>query len=325
MRAAVVKRANGPMGVEIMDAPAPEPDGDVVVDVVTAGVAFPDVLLARGSYQVRPDPPFTLGVECAGVVRSAPGHAGLSPGDRVVGFGLGCLAEQVALPTTSTFPMPPGMSFAAAGGFVMNYHTAHVALHRRGGLKRGETVLVHGAGGGLGTAVVQVAKAAGARVLGTASSDEKRDFATRAGADEVMDSTTEWAAAVREATDGRGVDVAADVVGGEVFDESLRLLAPEGRLLTLGFTSGVIPQVKANRLLLANISVVGIAWGSLLDEQPSLGQEIATELDQLFRDGLVDPLVGEEVPLDEVPQALRVLEGRQAEGKIVARIAPDPA
>lgn len=325
MRAAVVKRTDGPMGVRIVDAPALDADDDVLVDVVTAGVAYADVLLARGMYHVRPDPPFTLGLECAGVVRSAPSHARVAPGDHVVGFGFGCLAEQVALPAEQTFALPPGLGFIEAGGFVLNYHTAHVALHRRGRLEAGETVLVHGAGGGLGSAIVQLAAAAGATVLATAGDDDKRDLATRAGAHATFDSSSEWGDAVRESTDGRGVDVVADVVGGEVTTRSLDVLAPQGRLLVLGHTSDTVPAVKTNRVQLGNTSLVGVAWAALASAVPSLTEEVAADLERGCRDGTVAPLVSEEIELDDVTGALRDLEGRQAAGKIVARLAPDPS
>lgn len=325
MRAAVVQRLEGPDGVEIVDVAEPDGDDGIVVDVVAAGVAFPDVLLARGLYQVRPDPPFTLGVECAGVVRSAPAGTGFAVGDPVVGFGFGCLAERVALPPESTFAKPAGMDYVSAGSFVLNYHTAHVALHRRGGLRSGETVLVHGAGGGLGSAVVQVAAGAGARVLATASTADKRALASRCGATEAFDSSEDWVGAVRATTDGRGVDVVADVVGGDVFDRSIKILAPEGRLLVLGFTSGQIPEVKVNRLLLRNASVVGVGWGALLEVDPSLGEEVAADLERLHRAGYVGPVIDEERSLEEVPDALAALERRTAVGKIAVRIAPEPS
>jgi len=290
-------------------------------NVVAAGVSFPDLLLTRGQYQMKPPLPFVPGVEVAGVVRSAPAGAGVKAGDRVMAFTmLGGWAEVVAAPPGMTFRVPEGWSFEAAADTVMNYHTAHFALHRRGRLKAGETVLVHGAAGGVGTATIQVARGAGTRVFAVVSSEEKAEVARSAGADKAFLSSGDWVSRVKDATKGRGVDVVVDPVGGDIFDLSLKCLAPEGRLLVVGFAGGRIPEVKVNRLLLKNVDVVGVAWGAFVMQEPQLTVEIARELAMLADKGFVEPVVGQVFPLEQAAQALRELDSRKATGKVVLRI-----
>jgi NADPH2:quinone reductase len=321
MRALQLERTEGPEGLVQMDLPEPEAGDQVLIDVVAAGVSFPDLLLTRGQYQVKPPLPFIPGVEVAGVVRSAPAGASVKAGDRVMAFTLfGGWAEVVAAPPNMTFPVPEGWSFEAAAGTVMNYHTAHFALHRRGRVKAGETVLVHGAAGGVGTASIQVAKGAGAKVLAVVSSETKAEVARRAGADAVLLSTGDWVGQVKTQTGGRGVDVVMDPVGGEIFDLSLKCLATEGRLLVVGFAGGRIPEVKVNRLLLRNVDVVGVAWGAFVMQEPALTEEIARDLAALASKGVVAPVVDKVFPLEEAEQALRELESRSATGKVVLRV-----
>jgi NADPH2:quinone reductase len=324
MRAVQLERLEGPEGLKLVDMPEPEAGDQVLIDVVAAGVSFPDLLLSKGQYQMKPPVPFVPGVEVAGVVRAAPAGAGVKAGDRVMAFTmLGGWAEVVAAPPNMTFRVPEGWSFEAAAGTVMNYHTAHFALHRRGRLKAGETVLVHGAAGGVGTASIQVARGAGARVLAVVSSEEKAEVARSAGADQALLSTGDWVSQVKDATQGRGVDVVMDPVGGDIFDLSLKCLAPEGRLLVVGFAGGRIPEVKVNRLLLKNVDVVGVAWGAFVMMEPQLTQEIAKGLAELADKGFVEPLVGSTFPLEQAAQALRELESRKATGKVVLRVRPD--
>jgi NADPH2:quinone reductase len=324
MRAVQLERLDGPEGLTLVDVPEPEAGDQVLIDVVAAGVSFPDLLLSKGQYQMKPPVPFVPGVEVAGVVRSAPAGAGVKAGDRVMAFTmLGGWAEVVAAPPNMTFRVPEGWSFEVAAGTVMNYHTAHFALHRRGRLKAGETVLVHGAAGGVGTASIQVARGAGARVLAVVSSEEKAEVARSAGADKALLSTGDWVSQVKDATQGRGVDVVMDPVGGDIFDLSLKCLAPEGRLLVVGFAGGRIPEVKVNRLLLKNVDVVGVAWGAFVMMEPRLIQEIAQSLAELADKGFVEPLVGSTFPLEQAAQALRELESRKATGKVVLRVRPD--
>jgi len=251
VRAAQVVRLAGPAGVDVVDVPEPESRPDrVVVDVHAAGVGFPDLLLSRGEYQLRPELPFTLGVDFAGVVRSAPDGGELRPGDRVAGWDrIGAAAEVVTVSATNVFPLPDTVDYTTGACLPLNYLTAYYALTVRGGLRSGETMLVTGGGGGLGTAVVQVARAFGARVLATGSTAEKRTIALQAGAHEALPAT-DFAAAARELTGGQGVDMVVDVVGGqELTTGALRSLAPLGRLLVVGFTSGELADVKLNRLL----------------------------------------------------------------------------
>lgn len=319
MRAIQVTRLDGPRHVEVAEVPPPSaaPD-DLLIDVRAAGVAFPDVLLTRGLYQMKPDLPFTPGVEVAGTVATAPDDSGFAPGDRVMAFTtLGGFAEQAVAPPETTFPLPERLSFEAGAGLLMNYHTAHFALHRRGRLSTGETVLVHGAAGGVGTATIQIAKGAHARVLAVVSTDAKAAIAERAGADEVLRSDTDWKQAALDATDGRGVDVVMDPVGGDRFLDSIRALAPEGRLLVVGFTSGAIPEVRVNRLLLRNVDLVGVAWGAFLAVDPGLGRDIDAALQPLIAAGTVDPVLGTTYPLEQAAAALADIEERRAVGKVV--------
>ena len=247
MRAAQITTLDGPSAISVVDVPEPDADGRVVIDVHVAGVTFPEVLLSRGEYQVKPELPFVPGSEVAGTVRSAPAGSGLRAGQRVAAFpGFGGFAEVAAADPGFVFPLPDGVSFEQGAALPMNYLTMHFALARRGRLQAGETVLVHGAAGGLGTAGIQLAKAYGARVLAVVSSEAKGETARAAGADEVV-LAEGFRERVKELTGGRGVDLVADPVGGDRFTDSLRSLAREGRLLVLGFTGGGIPTVKVNR------------------------------------------------------------------------------
>lgn len=315
MRAALIRTLDGPAAVEPADVDTPE--GGVVIDVHYAGVTFPDVLLTRGEYQLRPAPPFIPGSEVSGIVRSAPDGSDLTPGDRVAAFpGLGGFAEVVAVDPRMVFPLPDEVSLESAAGLPMNYLTVHFALVRRGRLVAGETVLVHGAAGGIGTAAIQMAKALGARVLAVVSDPAKADTARSAGADEVV-LADGFRAAVAELTSGRGVDIVVDPVGGDRMTDSLRSLAPEGRLLVIGFTGGEIPTVKVNRLLLNNISVVGVGWGAFWLARPEFLQEQWSDLLPYLRDGRLAPVIGSVRPLAEVREALADLDERRARGKVL--------
>src|SRR6478735_2793351 len=246
MRAVRVSQLEGPGAVTVEEIDEPTADGpfgpQVVVEVHAVGISFPDLLLSKGEYQLKPELPFTLGVDFAGVVRSAPEGSGFSAGDRV--------AACVGHGAESVFPLPDTLSLEQGAAIPMNYLTAHFALIERGQLQEGETVLVHGAAGGVGTATIQVAKGYGARSIAVVSTEEKAAIATRAGADETV-LLEGFRDSVKELTGGRGVDVIVDVVGGDVFTDSLRSLATQGRLLVVGFAAGQgIPEVKVNRLLL---------------------------------------------------------------------------
>ncbi|MFP5219157.1 MAG: NADPH:quinone oxidoreductase family protein [Actinomycetes bacterium] len=321
MRAVQITTLDGPSAVQVVDVPEPEPGpGDVVVDVHVSGVTFPEVLQTRGMYQVKPELPFIPGSEVAGVVRSAPEGSGFAAGDRVAAFpALGGFAETVVANPVMTFHLPDGVPFDKAAALPMNYLTMHFALTRRGRLQEGETVLVHGAAGGIGTAAVQLAKAYGARVIAVTSTEQKGEVARKAGADDVVRAEG-FKDAVKQLTGGRGVDVVVDPVGGDRFTDSLRSLAREGRLLVIGFTEGSIPEVKVNRLLLNNISVVGVGWGAFfLADLPYL-QEQWRDVRPLLEAGTLDPVIGSTYPLESAADALLEMDERRAQGKVLLRV-----
>lgn len=321
MRAVQVTRLEGPSAVEVQDVPDPDvTDDQVLIEVHSAGVTFPDVLVTRGEYQIKPELPFIPGSEVAGVVRSAPATSTLRPGDRVASFpGFGGFAELVAADPQGVFALPESVAFASAAALPMNYFTAEFALQRRGRLRAGETVLIHGAGGGVGTAAVQTAKALGARVIAVVSSDDKEAVARRAGAHDVVRADG-FRAAVTELTDGAGVDIVVDPVGGDRFTDSLRSLRPEGRMLVVGFTAGEIPTVKVNRLLLNNIDVIGVGWGAFWGPKPEYLAEQWAAISPMLESGKIDPPLGNQYTLDNVVAALNELEQRQATGKVTLRV-----
>jgi NADPH2:quinone reductase len=251
------------------------------------------------------------------VVASAPSSSGFSPADRVacvLPYGGG--ADLVAVPPGSVFPLPDAMSFEQGAALPMNYLTAEFALTTRGGVRRGDTVLVHGAAGGVGTASIQVAKGLGARVVGVVSTPEKQEVARAAGADEAV-LVEGFRDAVRSLTDGRGVDVVVDVVGGDLMTDSLRCLAPLGRVLVVGFTGGSIPQVKVNRLLLNNVDVRGVGWGAFAMGRPGFMRAQWDRIVPMMESGTIDPPVGKVYPLEDVAQALLDMEQRRTVGKSV--------
>ena len=318
IRAVQITSHRGPEAVEITTVPEPQPGpNDVAIRVRAAGVAFPEVLMSRGRYQRSPALPFTPGAEIAGEVLSAPPGSGFSVGDRVAAVCLlGGFAEVVLAPPEMTMLLPPTVSFERGAAFIFNYATAHFALVERGGLRRDEVVLVHGAAGGLGIAAIQIARAFGAaQVIAVTSTRVKGAMAVQAGADSyvLVDGFGEGVLSRVPS----GVDVIVDPVGGPRFDDSLRCLRPGGRLLVVGFTGGEIPTVKVNRLLLRNIAVVGVAWVGYTSTRPGhIAEELAAIVPHLSS-GMLDPLVGATYPLEEAAQALRALDSRRAIGKVV--------
>ena len=318
MRAAQVVRLEGPQGVDLVDVPEPTPaEGQSLVDVHAVGVSFPDLLLSAGMYQLKPEVPFTLGVDFAGTVREAPAGSQFHSGARVAGvLPYGGAADVVAVGTDSLFPLPDAMSFAQGAALPMNYLTAQFALSTRADLKKGETVMVHGAAGGVGTASIQVAKGYGARTVAVVSTEEKGQVARDAGADEVV-LVDGFLGAVKDLTDGQGVDVIVDVVGGDLMTDSLRALKPQGRLLVVGFTAGDIPQVRVNRLLLNNIDVRGVGWGAYAMVRPGFMRAQWDELLPMIASGAVNPPVGTTYPFEDVRQALTDMAERRAVGKSV--------
>ncbi|WP_214366544.1 NADPH:quinone oxidoreductase family protein [Pseudonocardia sp. H11422] len=304
------------------DLPDPEPGpGQVLVRVHAVACNFPDILVCQGKYQERPALPFTPGLEIAGEVVAAGEGARAAVGDRVLGtppMGEGGYAELVLLDAESTLPWPDGMSAGQAAGMFITYQTGYCALHHRGNLKEGETLLVHAAAGGVGSAAVQLGKAAGARVIGTAGGPEKCAVAKELGADEVIDySDGDLVAAVKDLTGGRGVDVIFDPVGGDVFDASRRVAAFEGRILIIGFVAGRFAEAPTNHILVKNYSVVGVHWGYYRQMNPGLIPQWQDALNRLWAEGQIDPLIGAELPLTEAPEALRRLGSRGTTGKVV--------
>ncbi|MGZ6791532.1 MAG: NADPH:quinone oxidoreductase family protein [Mycobacteriales bacterium] len=311
MRAVQVTTLDGPQAVQVVDVPEPDATGKVLVDVHAAGVNFPDVLMTRGLYQMKPELPFVPGSEIAGTVVSGEGFA---PGTRVAGFPvLGGYAERAAVDAALLFPLPDSVSFAAGAALLMNYLTVDFALVRRAQLAPGQTVLVQGAAGGIGVATIQLAKVLGARVIAVVSTEEKGEVARKAGADEVVLADGFLASAKALG----GADVVMDPVGGDRFTDSLRCLRPEGKLLVVGFTAGAIPEVKVNRLLLNNISVVGVGWGAFWMGDPSYLQEQWARLLPFLEDGRLDPLLGTAHPLEDAAAALLELDERRALAKVV--------
>ena len=322
MRAIRVSTLGGPESVELADVDEPLAGDGVVVDVHAAGVAFPDALLTRGLYQYRPELPFILGAELAGVVRTAPAGAHVKAGDRVAGLTMigGAMAETAVLGTDRVFPLPDNVSFEAGAGLLFNDLTVYFALTVRARLAEGETVLVHGAAGGIGTSTLRIAPALGAgRVIAVVSTEDKAEVARAAGATDVV-LADGFKEAVADLTGGKGVNVVMDPVGGDRFTDSLRSLAPAGRLLVVGFTGGEIPTVKVNRLLLNNIDVVGVGWGAwTLSHPESLAQQWEG-LAALLTSGKLaapDPQV---YPFEQAAAAVASLENRSARGKVVVRV-----
>lgn len=292
MKALVARELSGPAGLDYADVDAPTADGDVVVvDVGAAGVSFPDLLLLRGEYQLRLEPPFIPGMEVAGVVRSAPEDSGFGPGQRVTAMAmLGGWAEQVAVPTANVTPTPEGLDDAESVALMGNYQTMYFALARRGALRPGETVLVLGSAGGIGVASIQIAKALGAKVIAMVHRPNAVEFVKSLGADVVLPLTDGWLQAVKDATDGRGADLVVDPVGGEAFDDAVRALAIEGRLLVIGFAAGQgIPTVKVNRLLLRNVAVIGVGYGEYVNRVPGSQSVFASGVGELVKAGLRPP------------------------------------
>ncbi|HXE46564.1 MAG TPA: NADPH:quinone oxidoreductase family protein [Conexibacter sp.] len=326
MRAIQIADLTGPdSALRYVDLPEPEPihplspNGEpaVVIDVHAAGVSFPEVLQTRGEYQFRPPLPFVPGSEVGGLVRSAPPNAGLQAGDRVAAFtALGAFAEQAVAPAFFTFKLDDALDFGQGAGLILNYHTAYFALKTRGRLAEGETVLVHGAAGGVGTAALQVARGLGARTIAVVSSDAKARVAQEAGADHVVRSDGPWKDEAKEVSGG-GVDLVLDPVGGDRFTDSLRSLREGGRAVVVGFTGGSIPEVRVNRLLLNNVDVVGAGWGAYAMGKPDYVRSVGEALGRLIDRGYVAPLVGARFAFDDAASALRCIDARQATGKVV--------
>jgi NADPH2:quinone reductase len=326
MRAVVVRSLDGPDALELRDVEEPtgaHPAADgarLVIDVHAAGVAFPDLLQSRGEYQISTPPPFVTGGEAAGVVREAPEGCGFAVGDRVATMTIwGAMAERALAVPKYTVRIPDAMSYAEGAALWLNYSTAWFGIERAG-VRPGETVLVQGAAGGVGTAALDLLRGLGARSIAVVSSDDKERVARSMGAEEVVRSGGPWLDEVRALTEGRGVDVVLDPVGGDRFTDSLRALDMAGRLIVIGFTGGSIPVVKVNRLLLRNLTVTGIGLDPMDRRYPGTVRRIGDKVAALAEQGRIKPLVGRRLPLTEGAEALRLLERREAVGKIVVEV-----
>lgn len=327
MRAAQVRSLDGPSAVVVIDVPEPSPRDNVtgeeavLIEVHAAGVAFPELLQTRGLYQAKPPLPYIPGPEVAGKVRWAPADSPLGPDDRVVGLPLyGGYAELASVRRDLVFRLPEGFGFHQGAAAVVNYLTAHFALLRRGRLAAGESVLVHGAAGGVGIAAIQVARAFGAsEVFAVTSSTSRGEVAVGAGASAYF-SPDDFRDRIIELTGGRGVDIVVDPVGGARFTDSVRALAVGGRVLVVGFTSGDIPTVRVNRLLLNNVDAVGVGWGSYMLQHPGEIASAWAELVPHMEAGRMTPVVGAVYPLEQVGDALTAIEERRAVGKVVLAV-----
>ena len=309
-------------GLSLKDIPIPEVGkGEVLVRVSAASVNFPDLLMSQGKYQMKPELPFTQGMECAGIVEAVgEGVTEFAPGDRVVGGNkTGAFAEHAVLPAAGLSRVPETMELAEAAAYPAAYLTAYVALVRRANLQAGETLLVHGASGGVGMAAVDVGKLLGATVIATSASDKKLDTVLSHGADYVINVSQGFRDKVKTLTAGRGADVIFDPVGGDVFDESVRCIAFDGRLLVVGFTSGRIPEVKVNMPLIKGFSVVSVRAGEYGRRFPQRGKENMEAIWKWAAEGKTRPRIHAELPLEEWREAYRLLTDREVVGKVVLR------
>jgi NADPH2:quinone reductase len=310
-----------PAELRVSEIPEPEAGpGALQVEVRAAGCNFFDTLIVQGKYQVKPDFPFTPGGEISGVVKGVgEGVEGFAVGDRILaGVQVGGFAETAVVPTSLAHRLPEGMSFEEGAAIPIIYPTSYAALIFRANLQAGETLLVHAAVGGVGSAAVQIGKALGARVIATVGGGEKAEIARDLGADEVIDYRVEdFVARVSEITDGNGADVIYDPVGGDVFDGSLKCIAWNGRLIVVGFAGGRIPEVKANRILLKNIAVTGVHWGAYLLKEPARVPETFEGIFSLYREGKIKPLIYNSYALEDLPSALAELASRKTHGKLI--------
>jgi len=330
MKAWRINAHGGPEEALVLEdgIPEPEPAADQVrIRVGAAALNFGDDLLCRGTYQLRPELPFTPGLEVAGEVVAAGPDAGIELGTRLMAVPAlpwGGLAEYALADARNCYRVPASMPDDEAAAMLIPFQTGHVALHRRGGLEAGETLLVHAGAGGVGSAAIQLGKAAGARVIATAGGAEKTAICRRLGADVVIDYLEEdFAVRVREATDGRGADVVYDPVGGKVFEESRKCVAWEGRILVIGFAGGDMTRAPMNQLLFRNYSLVGVYMGEYSHRDRAFLDRVHDELMALYGEGRISPLIHAVVPLSEVPGAIASLAGRATAGKVVVRVRED--
>ena len=326
MRAWRVTRLGEPAdALTLEDVPVPVPGPhEVLVRVSAVAANFPDVLLCRGEYQVKPELPFTPGIELAGtVVALGSDVTGVAVGDRVVGSKIGVLSEYALLPASDVWAAPASLSDVEASGLTVAYQTAWFGLHRRASLRSGEWLLVHAAAGGVGLAAVQLGVAAGARVIGVVGSEAKAAVAREAGAEVVLvRGADDIVAGVKSATGGHGADVVFDPVGGAAFEASTKCVAFEGRILVVGFAGGTIQALPAGHVLVKNYSVLGLHWGLYPRVRPDLIDDARAELTRLAEEGSLRPVVDRVVPFDDAPSALTALAGGSTVGRVVIQVAP---
>lgn len=322
MKAITCKEHGLPDKLELTaDWPEPEiGENDVLIDVKAAGLNFPDVLMIQGKYQFQPDMPFVPGAESAGVV-SAVGDkvTRFKVGDKVISMGAsGAFCERIAVNEFGAFPMPDGLTFEQAAGVSITYFTSYYALKQRANIQPGETLLVLGAAGGVGTTAIELGKLMGAKVIAAASSEEKLELCKRLGADEVINySQDSLKDKVKELTGGKGVDVVYDPVGGDFAEPAVRSMAWKGRYLVIGFASGPIPQIPLNLTLLKGCSLVGVFWGRFSGEEPEENLNNITELWEMFTQGKLNPVVTDVFPMEQYEDAFNCLIERKARGKVI--------
>jgi NADPH:quinone reductase len=324
MRAWQVERLGEPievMRLNEIDRPSVGPD-EVLVTARAVAINFPDALLAKGEYQVKPEIPCSPGLElCGEIVELGAGVSGLRVGQRVIASKIGVLADYSVIDASTVFPAPDALSDEEAAALFIGYQTGYFGLHRRAVIKPGETLLVHAAAGGVGTAAVQLGKAAGANVIGVVGSKAKIEVAQRAGADHVIDrSTDDFVGVVNELTHGNGADVIYDPVGGDVFERSTKCIAFEGRIIVVGFASGSVGVAKANHALVKNYGILGLHWGLYATKAPQLIAEAHRELTKLADAGAVRPVIGEVLPFEHAAEAIQRVASGESIGRLVVRL-----
>ena len=322
MKAVTCKEHGLPDKLELV-SDWPEPalgEHDVLIEVKAAGLNFPDVLMIQGKYQMQPEMPFIPGGECAGVVTEMGAKVTrFKVGDKVLSAGgSGAFCQKIAVHELGAFPMPEGLSFEQAAGVSITYFTSYYALKQRANLQPGETLLVLGAAGGVGTSAIELGKHMGAKVIAAASTDEKLALCKKLGADELINySESNLKDAIKELTDGKGVDVVYDPVGGDFSEQAIRGMAWNGRFLVIGFASGPIPKIALNLALLKGCSIVGVFWGRFAGEEPEVNLKNIEELWELFGSGKISPVVTDSFPIEQYEEAFNCMMERRARGKVI--------
>jgi NADPH2:quinone reductase len=320
---AVICRKHGLPDVLELATDWPQPtvgEQDVLIDVKAAGLNFPDVLIIQGKYQYQPEMPFIPGGECAGVVAGVGAKVSrFKIGDKVISAGSsGAFCQQIAVNEAGVFPMPDGLSFEQAAGVSITYFTSYYALKQRANLQPGETLLVLGAAGGVGTSAIELGKHMGAKVIAAASTDEKLELCRKLGADELINySKVSLKDAIKELTGGKGVDVVYDPVGGDYAEPAIRGMAWNGRYLVIGFASGPIPKIPLNLTLLKGCSIVGVFWGRFTVEEPHVNLQNVEALWKLFASGKIRPVVTDSFPIEQYQDAFNCMIERRARGKVI--------